>query len=100
VANVSQAFRGASLTAVFGGVNLDLRHARPAAEGARITATAAFGGIDILVPTGWRVALKGLPIFGGIEDKTDHTADLPDDAPVLQVDALAIFGGVEVKHRK
>jgi Cell wall-active antibiotics response 4TMS YvqF/Domain of unknown function (DUF5668) len=98
--SASQAFRGASLTAVFGGVDLDLREARPAARGARITATAAFGGIDILVPRGWRIAIKGTPIFGGVDDKTEHPADLPDDAPVLQIDAFVVFGGVEVKHTK
>lgn len=100
VANASQAFRGASLTAVFGGVVLDLRQARPAPEGARITATAAFGGIEILVPHGWRIAIKGTPIFGGVDDKTRHDADLPADAPLLRVDALAVFGGVDIKHGK
>lgn len=100
LANASQAFRGASLTAVFGGVSLDLRQARPAADGARITATAVFGGIDILVPRGWRITIKGTPIFGGVEDKTEHPAGLPGDAPVLQIDGFVIFGGIEVKHAK
>jgi hypothetical protein len=100
IANASQAFRGASLTAVFGGVTLDLRQARPAADGARITATAVFGGIDILVPHGWRIATKGTPVFGGVDDKTDRSAELPADAPVLQIDAFVVFGGVEVKHTK
>jgi Cell wall-active antibiotics response 4TMS YvqF/Domain of unknown function (DUF5668) len=100
VATASQTFRGASLTAVFGGVDLDLRQACPDVDGARITATAVFGGIDILVPHGWRIAIKGTPIFGGIEDKTEHSAGLPDDAPVLRIDAFVVFGGVEVKHTK
>jgi hypothetical protein len=98
VVNASTSFRGASLTAVFGGVTLDLRNARPAPEGARITATAAFGGIDILVPHGWRLAMKATPIFGGVDDKTRHDPDLPADAPLLELDALAAFGGVTVKH--
>jgi hypothetical protein len=100
VVNASRSFRGASLTAVFGGVTLDLRDARPAPDGARITATAAFGGIDILVPHGWRIAMKSTPIFGGVEDKTRHDPDLPADAPLLTLDALAAFGGVTVKHEQ
>jgi predicted membrane protein len=100
LANASQSFRGASLTAVFGGVVLDLRDARPAPPGARITATAVFGGVDILVPHGWRIAMKGTPIFGGVTDKTKHGAELPADAPSLYVDAFAVFGGVEVKHER
>lgn len=98
--NTSRSFRGASLTAVFGGVTLDLRGAHPAPDGARITATAAFGGIDILVPHGWRIAVRSTPLFGGIEDKTAHEPDLPVDAPLLQLDALAAFGGVTLKHEK
>lgn len=47
LATASQAFRGGSLTAIVGGVELDLRSARPAREGAAITATAAFGGVEI-----------------------------------------------------
>lgn len=52
---------------MFGGITLDLCGARLDPAGATITAT--FGGIDIIVPRGWRIAMKGTPIFGGIEVK-------------------------------
>jgi hypothetical protein len=100
IASTSQRFRGASLTAVFGGVTLDLRGARLAPEGASINATCAFGGAEIIVPHGWRIAMRATPIFGGVEDKTDHAEPLPDDAPVLHIDALTVFGGLEVKYAK
>lgn len=100
VASASPSFRRGSLTAIFGGVTLDLRHARPAPEGATVTATAVFGGVDILVPRGWRITTRSTPIFGGVDDKTDQTAEVPVDAPVLHVDALAVFGGVGLKHEK
>ena len=38
------------------------------------------------------------PIFGGFEDKTSAEAELAADAPVLNVRAAAIFGGVDVKN--
>jgi hypothetical protein len=98
VASHSSAFRGAALTAVFGGAKLDLRAATPAPEGAQINATAVFGGIDVIVPRGWNVTVSGTPILGGVEDKTDCAEALPADAPILTVDGLAVFGGVEVKH--
>jgi predicted membrane protein len=100
VATTSQSFRRASLVGLFGGVILDLRDARPAPEGAVVTATAVFGGVQILVPRGWRIATASTPIFGGVEDKTVRAAPLPDDAPTLRVDALAVFGGVEITHEK
>lgn len=96
----SQQFMGAWLTAIFGGITLDLRDARPAPEGASINATVAFGGIDVLVPKGWRVSIRSTPIFGGVEDKTDHGAPLADDAPELHIDAVTVFGGVDIKHEK
>jgi predicted membrane protein len=96
----AQRFRGAWLTAVFGGIDLDLRDARPASEGASVNATAAFGGIEILVPKGWRISVRSTPIFGGIEDKTDHSVSAAADAPSLHVDAVTVFGGVQIKHEK
>jgi predicted membrane protein len=100
VASSSQSFRGASLTAIFGGVTLDLRSARPAPGGAAVNATAVLGGIEVLVPEGWQVEVSGTPILGGIEDKTDHSHPAQPDAPRLEVDALSVLGGVEVKHKK
>jgi predicted membrane protein len=100
LASTSRHFRGASLTAIFGGVTLDLRQAHPVPEGATINATAAFGGVEVLVPHGWRITMRATPIFGGVEDKTDRTEEPPADAPTLHLDALAMFGGVEVKHEK
>jgi hypothetical protein len=43
----TDALRGAELTAVLGGVTLDLRNALPAPEGATVTATAVFGGLEL-----------------------------------------------------
>ena len=93
-------FRGAWLTAIFGGVELDLREAVPAPEGATVNATVAFGGAEIFVPRGWKVSVKSTPIFGGVEDKTHGSPMVPEDAPKLFVDAVCIFGGVEIKHEK
>ena len=100
VRTTSQRFRHASLTAVFGGVTLDLRDARLDPAGAAVTATVAFGGIHILVPRGWRITMRSTPIFGGMKDKTERGAELAADAPTLRVDGLALFGDVEVKHHK
>lgn len=98
VVSTSQSFRGASLTAAFGGVALDLRQAKLAPEGATVSILAAFGGAELLVPRGWRVQTSGLPIFGGFENKANAPAE--PDSPLLKVDATVMFGGAEVKHDK
>ena len=50
----STTWRGGDVTAVMGGVELDLREAMPAAEGARLDVTALMGGVEIWVPRGGR----------------------------------------------
>jgi hypothetical protein len=99
IVGTSRRFQGGSATAIFGGVTLDLRHARLDPEGATLAVTVAFGGVDILVPRGWRVQTRGTPIFGGFENKADAPVD-DAGAPALTVDMTALFGGVEVKHEK
>ncbi|GAA3044056.1 LiaF transmembrane domain-containing protein [Actinokineospora globicatena] len=84
----------AEVSAVFGGATLDLRGAHVDRE-ATVDALALFGGVDILVPHGWRVRITGIPVMGGCEDKTTDSA-LPPDAPVLVVRATAAFGGIRV----
>jgi hypothetical protein len=93
----SEHFTHADVSAVFGGATLDLREAHVDRE-ASVDALALFGGVDVLVPKGWRVALGGTPILGGCEDKTEGDGELPADAPVLRVHATAILGGVDVKN--
>lgn len=88
--------RHTDVTAVFGGATLDLREAH-IDETADVDAFVLFGGATVLVPKEWRVAVTGLPIFGGCEDKTSADGAAPD-APLLKVNATAIFGGVEIAN--
>lgn len=93
--NQSQEFKGGKLTAIFGGIDLNLRGANLNNNEAFIDATALFGGIDIIVPNNWRVEMTGTPIFGGWSNNTQPNPD--PNAPVLKVRCTAIFGGIEVK---
>ena len=97
VATRSAAFKRAAVTAVLGGLTLDLTKATPVPEGASVSATAVFGGVDVIVPPGWSVSIRGLPLFGGWDDTTSR-ADEGPDAPRLDIQALVLFGGLEVKH--
>lgn len=92
----SSEFSGGRIGALFGGAELDLRNAR-LAERARLDVFAAFAGVEITVPRGWKVDISGFPIFGGYENATTKD-ELSADAPKLQIDATVLFGGLEVKH--
>jgi len=97
VATRSSQFRHASLTAVLGGLTLDLSEATPAATGAVVDATAVLGSITVLVPRGWLVEVRGIPVLGGWDDTTDRSS-IGSGAPRLEVRALVVLGGLEVKH--
>ena len=87
-----QVFEGAELTAVFGGVECDLRNAIIEKDCA-VQVSAIFGGIDILVPTGINVKVSSNSIFGGVSNKT---AVYPN-APTIYVSGTCMFGGVDIK---
>src|SRR5262249_33977667 len=91
VISQSKQFRGASLTAFFGGVTLDLRQAKPAPDGADVDVMTAFGGAQVLVPAGWLVLFSGIPTFGCCEDRTSHRGD--EAGPQLRIRGTAVFGG-------
>jgi predicted membrane protein len=96
IASHSKQFQGGSVSAIFGGAEVDLRDATPAAD-AQLDVFTAFGGVEVKVPEGWQVDVKGLPLFGGIENVTARDS-VPADAPRLAVSATVLFGGLEVKH--
>jgi predicted membrane protein len=96
IASHSKEFKGGSVTAIFGGAEVDLRDAMPVAD-ARLDVFTAFGGVEIRVPEGWQVSVKGLPLFGGIDNITAKE-QLPENATLLPVNATALFGGIEIKH--
>jgi hypothetical protein len=96
LASHSKQFQGGSISAIFGGAEVDLRDAAPAVD-AQLDVFTAFGGVELKVPEGWQVAVKGLPLFGGIENATVKDT-LTADAPKLSVSATVLFGGLEIKH--
>ena len=88
-------FEGGSFTAIFGGIECDLREAVIEKDCA-INVYAIFGGVDIFVPENVKVRMDACSIFG---DVTDKSADAPN-CPTVYVKGLCLFGGVEVKTKK
>lgn len=93
---VSQSFRGGSVDAMMAGVTLDLRSAGLSEGKAAIELFAMWGGIEIVVPQGWRIQAEVTPIMGGFEDSTIQPSD--PDAPTLVLRGFVVMGGVEVSH--
>jgi len=89
-------FRGGDATVVLGSANVDLTDAE-ITDDVTITATVLLGSLNVLVPEGWRVSFTGTPLLGGWDDTTRRDA-IPENAPRLEIRALVILGGIEVRH--
>ena len=91
-----ETFNGSNLSAIFGGVSLDLRNAKFTSDTV-IKAFALFGGIDIIVPENIQVKLKSGFIFGGISD--DRKSVTEKGKYTIYIDAAGGFGGVNITDK-
>jgi hypothetical protein len=85
--------------ALMGGVELDFREARLPAGETWVTAVAIMGGIEIIVPPGLPVSVRGLGLLGAVDEYEHSVEEAGPDTPRLVVTALACMGSVEVKAR-
>jgi predicted membrane protein len=92
--NNSQNFTGGELTAVMGGLEIDLRDASMKGE-ACIDIFALMGGVEMRVPEDWLIIIDGFPFMGGFEDKTRPPKETTKR---LIIKGTAVMGGVEIKN--
>lgn len=86
-------FEGCEATAVFGGVELDLRRAH-INEDVYIEVCCVFGGAKIMLPEGVNVRVAATGMFGGVSDK--HGAKNSDTAATVYIDGMCMFGGTDI----
>ena len=92
--NVSnEKFLGTNITAVFGGVELNLKDAI-IEQDVVINCTTVFGGIDIILPENVKVKTSGVPIFGGVENKKQNSKE--QNVPTVYVNYICAFAGVDI----
>jgi predicted membrane protein len=100
----SRTLQGGKIFAFMGGAKLNLRDSDISGESMVIDALAVMGGVEIIVPDSWQVTIHGVPLLGGMDNKTSispGTAEMPSaGSPRKQliVKGMAIMGGVEVKN--
>ena len=82
------------LNAVFGGMKCDLSDCNIEKDNL-IKIFAIFGSVKLKVPSDVKVIVNSVPIFGGVNTKVKDTKN--KDAKTIYVDAISVFGGVEIK---
>lgn len=89
----SDKFEGCSLSAVFGGLELDLRNSI-IKEDVVINASSVFGGITIFTPENVNIKVVSNSIFGGVGNKK---ASSEKAKVTIYINAKCLFGGVDIK---
>jgi predicted membrane protein len=88
-------FASASLTAIMGGIEIDLRAAGAANGQAVIDVFALWGGIEIRVSPDWAVHNQVTAIMGGAVDSSAGTQAARHH---LTVRGFVLMGGIEIKN--
>ena len=95
---VSQNFRGGRVSAVFGGIELDLTKAKLASGVSELEIACVFGGATIIVPDDWHVTIEVTPVLGGFTDSRKLIPGRSVDATKhLVIKGAVVLGGGEVK---
>ncbi|MFF4451085.1 DUF1707 domain-containing protein [Streptomyces goshikiensis] len=82
--------------AFWGGGDLDLREASFSQREVVITCIAVMGGIQITVPPGVEVDVRGIGVMGAF-DQRGNPGPLQPGAPRVVVTGFALWGGVEIR---
>lgn len=93
----SQNLKGGKITAIFGGLEIDLTEANLAEGTTVIEVACVFGGVTLFVRPEWKIEIPVASILGGFADKRQvHKIDI-DSTKQLIIKGAAVFGGGEVK---
>ncbi|MFF4958491.1 DUF1707 SHOCT-like domain-containing protein [Streptomyces sp. NPDC001222] len=84
--------------AFWGGGEIDLREAYFADREIEINCVAIMGGMNVIVPPGVEVVVRGIGIMGGFDHREEGTPGDPG-APRVIVTGFAFWGGVGVERR-
>lgn len=93
---LDELFKGATVRISFGGTTIDLRHTHLAPGETYIDLDCSCGGIEIYVPSDWKVVLKCDAFFGGCEDKRWQNGTINQES-ILVIRGKLSFGGLEIK---
>ncbi|MEU3848857.1 DUF1707 domain-containing protein [Streptomyces sp. NPDC029554] len=84
--------------AFWGGGEIDLREADFTEREVEINAVAIMGGVEVIVPFGVEVVVRGIGVMGGFDHREEGVPGEPG-APRVIVTGFAFWGGVGVQRK-
>lgn len=94
----SNNFQGGSITAIFGGSEINLINCQLAEGDNVLDVLCIFGGTTIILPKEWNVVINVTSVLGGFSNKAIRNPSIViDQSRTLHIKGLAMFGGGEVK---
>ncbi|MFJ8195397.1 DUF1707 domain-containing protein [Streptomyces sp. NPDC096152] len=84
--------------AFWGGGEIDLREADFADREVEINCVAIMGGVQVIVPPGVEVVVRGIGVMGGFDHSEEGVPPEPG-APRVVVTGFAFWGGVGVERK-
>jgi predicted membrane protein len=95
---VSENFKGGKISAVFGGMELDLTKAKLAPGRNELEVACVFGGATFIVPDDWNISIEVTPVLGGFSDSRKLIPGrIVDSTRQLVIKGAVVFGGGEIK---
>ena len=92
-------FKGGTITAVMGGIELDLTNCYLSKEGCIIDLSVVMGGISLKVSREWNIQSEIMPIMSGIEDEDRYSNNVHiDPAATVILRGTVVMGGIEIKR--
>lgn len=93
-------FKGANITTICGGLELDLTDCYLSKEGPNvIDFSVVCGGVSLKVSKDWNIKTEITQIMSGIEDQVvDMSDSYVDPAAELRLTGVIVMGGIEIKR--
>ncbi|MEU8968688.1 DUF1707 domain-containing protein [Streptomyces monashensis] len=85
--------------AFMGGGEIDLREANFADREVEINCVAIMGGLQVIVPPGVEVVVRGIGVMGGFDHPRDDDGPPEPGAPRVVIGGFAFWGGVGVSRK-
>ncbi|OFX32069.1 MAG: hypothetical protein A2X08_17745 [Bacteroidetes bacterium GWA2_32_17] len=91
-------FKGGKISNVFAGSKIDLTRTTLSDQENYLDIACVFGGVEIIVPSNWRVQIQVSSIMGAFSDKRfGASSQQIDNSKTLIIKGSVVFGGGEIK---